>query len=110
MIVVSILVWFLLIRISNDYQVKTDLLLSRQREEMYRESVISSGEQIRQMSEIKHDMKNDFKSIYRLIENNQYMFILLMQIYPELFTPVPDNRLNTGKPLIKMKNGLSPKR
>ena len=72
MIVVSILVWFLLIRISNDYQVKTDLLLSRQREEMYRESVISSGEQIRQMSEIKHDMKNDFKSIYRLIENNQY--------------------------------------
>lgn len=72
MIVVSILVWFLLIRISNDYQVKTDLLLSRQREEMYRESVISSGEQISQMSEIKHDMKNDFKSIYRLIENNQY--------------------------------------
>lgn len=64
MIVVSILVWFLLIRISNDYQVKTDLLLSRQREEMYRESVISSGEQIRQMSEIKHDMKNDLKSIY----------------------------------------------
>ena len=72
MIVVSILVWFLLIRISNDYQVKTDLLLSRQREEMYRESVISSGEQISQMSEIKHDMKNDLKSIYRLIENNQY--------------------------------------
>jgi len=29
---------------------------------------------------------------------------------PELFTPVPGNRLNTGKPLIKMKNGLSPKR
>ena len=29
---------------------------------------------------------------------------------PELFTPVPDNRLNTGKTLIKMKNGLSPKR
>ena len=31
-------------------------------------------------------------------------------IKPELFTPVPDNRLNTGKTLIKMKNGLSPKR
>ena len=29
---------------------------------------------------------------------------------PELFTPVPGNRLNTGKPLIKMKNRLSPKR
>ena len=29
---------------------------------------------------------------------------------PELFTPLPDNRLNNGKPLIKMKNRLSPKR
>ena len=29
---------------------------------------------------------------------------------PELFTPVPDNRLNTEKTQIKMKNGLSPKR
>lgn len=67
MIVVSVLVWFLLIRISNDNQVKTDLLLSRQREEMYRESVIGTGEQISRMSEIKHDMKNNLKSIYRLI-------------------------------------------
>ena len=72
MIVVSVLVWFLLIRISNDNQVKTDLLLSRQREEMYRESAISTGEQISRMSEIKHDMKNNLKSIYRLIENGQY--------------------------------------
>lgn len=72
MIVVSVLVWFLLIRISNDNQVKTDLLLSRQREEMYRESVIGSGEQISRMSEIKHDMKNNLKSIYRLIDNGQY--------------------------------------
>ena len=29
---------------------------------------------------------------------------------PELFTPLPDNRLNTGKTLDKMKNELSPKR
>ena len=29
---------------------------------------------------------------------------------PELFTPVPDNRLNTEKTQIKKKNGLSPKR
>ena len=29
---------------------------------------------------------------------------------PKLFTPVPDNRLNTRKTLIKMKNRLSPKR
>jgi two-component sensor histidine kinase len=72
LIVVSVLIWFLLIRISDDNQVKTDLLLSRQREELYRESAISTGEQIRQISEIKHDMKNNLQSIYRLIENGQY--------------------------------------
>ena len=64
--------WFLLLKISKDNQVKTDLLLSRQREEMYRESVISSGEQIRLVSEIKHDMKNNLSSIYSLIDNGQY--------------------------------------
>ena len=64
--------WFLLIKISKDNQVKTDLLLSRQREEMYRESVISSGEQIRLVSDIKHDMKNNLSSIYSLIDNGQY--------------------------------------
>lgn len=72
LIVVSVLVWFLLIRISNDNQVKTDLLLSRQREELYRESVISSGEQIKLVSDIKHDMKNNLSSIYSLIDNGQY--------------------------------------
>ncbi|SCX33605.1 hypothetical protein SAMN02910436_02954, partial [Ruminococcaceae bacterium P7] len=30
--------------------------------------------------------------------------------YPKLFTPLPGNRLNTRKTLIKMKNKLSPKR
>ena len=64
--------WFLLLKISKDNQVKTDLLLSRQREEMYRESVISSGEQIRLVSDIKHDMKNNLSSIYSLIDNGQY--------------------------------------
>ena len=35
---------------------------------------------------------------------------LAKQAKPELFTPSPGNRLNTGKTLIKSKNGLSPKR
>ena len=36
--------------------------------------------------------------------------VFLFIIYPELFTPVPDNRLNTEKTQKKIKNGLSPKR
>ena len=100
LIVVSVLVWFLLIRISNDNQVKTDLLLSRQREEMYRESVISTGEQISKMSEIKHDMKNNLKSIYRLIENCQYdeakrLCMDCSESIEKVFTPI-----NTDNPTL----------
>ena len=72
LIVISVLIWILLLKVSKDNQVKTELLLSKQREEIYRESVISSGEQIRLVSDIKHDMNNNLKSIYRLIENGQY--------------------------------------
>ena len=72
LIVISVLIWILLLKVSKDNQVKTELLLSKQREEIYRESVISSGEQIRLVSDIKHDMNNNLKSIYRLIENGLY--------------------------------------
>jgi hypothetical protein len=100
MIVVSVLVWFLLIRISNDNQVKTDLLLSRQREEMYRESVISSGEQIRLVSDIKHDMKNNLSSIYSLIDNGQYddakrLCIDCSESIAKVYTPI-----NTDNPTL----------
>ena len=100
LIVVSVLVWFLLIRISNDNQVKTALLLSRQREEMYRESAINTGEQISKMSEIKHDMKNNLKSIYRLIENGQYdeakcLCIDCSESIEKVYTPI-----NTDNPTL----------
>lgn len=72
LIVVSVLVWFLLIKISNDNQVKTELLLSKQREEMYQTSVIASNDYIKKTSEIKHDMNNNLGSIYRLIDSGQY--------------------------------------
>ena len=65
LIVISVLIWILLLKVSKDNQVKTELLLSKQREEIYRESVISSGEQIRLVSDIKHDMNNNLKSIFQ---------------------------------------------
>lgn len=64
--------WFLLLKISKDNQIKTELLLSKQREEMYQNSVIASNEYIKRTSEIKHDMNNNLSSIYRLINNGQY--------------------------------------
>ena len=64
--------WFLLLKISKDNQIKTELLLSKQREEMYQSSVIASNEYIKKTSEIKHDMNNTLSSIYRLIDSGQY--------------------------------------
>lgn len=64
--------WFLLLKISKDNQVKTELLLSKQREEMYQSSVIASNEYIKRTSEIKHDMNNNLSAIYRLMDNGQY--------------------------------------
>lgn len=72
LVVVSILVWFLLIKISNDNKIKTDLLLSNQREEMYKASVISTNEQIEKLSQIKHDIKNNALTISALIEEGEY--------------------------------------
>lgn len=72
LVVVSILVWFLLIKISNDNKIKTDLLLSNQREEMYKASVISTNEHIEKLSQIKHDIKNNALTISTLIEEGEY--------------------------------------
>ena len=64
--------WFLLLKISKDNQVKTELLLSKQREEMYQNSVIASNEYIEKTSEIKHDIKNNILTISSLITDGEY--------------------------------------
>ena len=64
--------WFLLLKISRDNQVKTELLLSKQREEMYKSSVLSANEKIEKISQIKHDIKNNTMTISNLIKNGEY--------------------------------------
>lgn len=64
--------WFLLLKISKDNQVKTELLLSKQREEMYKLSVLSANESIEKISQIKHDIKNNTMTISSLIKNGEY--------------------------------------
>lgn len=72
LVVVSVLVWFLLIKLSNGNQIKTDLLLSNQREEMYKISVVSTNEQIEKLSQIRHEIKNKALTIGTLIEEGEY--------------------------------------
>lgn len=64
--------WFLLLKISKDNQVKSELLLSRQREEMYKSSVLSANESIEKISQVKHDIRNNTMTINTLIKNEEY--------------------------------------
>ena len=70
--VMTSILWFLFFRISKDSRVKAELLLSTQREELYRKSVISTNIQIERLSEIKHDINNHLMSASELISNGEY--------------------------------------
>ena len=64
--------WYLLLKVSKDSKLKTDLLLSKQREEMYKTSVLNTNEQIEKLSKVKHDMKNHNMAVSSLILNGEY--------------------------------------
>lgn len=68
----AVIFWYLLIKISRDSRAAADLMLSRQREELYRQSVLSSNEQIEKISLIKHDAKNKLMSVGMLISQGEY--------------------------------------
>lgn len=70
-LIMALLFWFLLIRAGKVHKVKTELLLSNQREEMYKTSVLEANDQINKISQVKHDMKNGLKSIQELIQSGQ---------------------------------------
>lgn len=72
LIINTIVFWIIVDKISKDNNIKTELLLSNQREEMYKASVLKTSEQLNKTSKIKHDMKNQLDAIHRLIENGQY--------------------------------------
>ena len=66
--VVTLLCFLLLRKRNRDNRLKTELLLSEQREEMYRRSVLETNERIEKMSLLKHDMQNHLGTVRRLIE------------------------------------------
>lgn len=66
-IVVSVIMWVLIKRISKDNEIKNKLLLSEQREQLYEENLLQTNRQIEKISKIKHDMKNNLMCIEKLI-------------------------------------------
>ena len=70
--VIVMIFWYLMIKSGKEAQIKTDLMLSRQREELYKSSVLSTHEQIEKILVIKHDMKSKIMSIGMLISQGEY--------------------------------------
>ena len=70
--VMVMIFWYLMIKSGKEAQIKTELMLSRQREELYKSSVLSTHEQIEKILVIKHDMKSKIMSIGMLISQGEY--------------------------------------
>ncbi len=67
MVGIAVVVCVMLNRISKANEMKTDYLLTAQREKLYQESIMASNEQIEKISRIKHETKNKMSSIKKLI-------------------------------------------
>ena len=72
MIVIAGIVWFMIDRINKDNEIKTKLLLSEQKANLYKQNIISSNNQIETIKLLKHDMKNNISCIDALIEEENY--------------------------------------
>lgn len=72
MIVIAGIVWFVIARINKDNEIKTKLLLSEQKANLYKQNIISSNSQIETIKLLKHDMKNNISCIDALIEEENY--------------------------------------
>lgn len=67
MVTIAIITCVMLGRISKANEMKTEYLLTAQREKLYEESIMASNEQIEKITCIKHETKNKMGSIKQLI-------------------------------------------
>lgn len=72
MAAIAIITWFMMTKISKSNEIKTKLLLTEQREQLYKEDILHTNEQIENMSKTKHDMKNNMLCLSRLISEGKY--------------------------------------
>ena len=72
MTAIAVITWFMMTKISKSNEIKTKLLLTEQREQLYKEDILHTNEQIENMSKTKHDMKNNILCLSRLIADSKY--------------------------------------
>jgi len=101
MVIIAVLIYLLLIRISKANTAQIQLMLTTQREKLYEESILASNEQIEKIAFIKHDMKNKLSSLEILMAegNTEAALNLCRETTQQLrstFTPIctPNPTLN----------------
>lgn len=72
MTAIAIITWFMMTKISKSNEIKTKLLLTEQREQLYKEDILHTNEQIENMSKTKHDIKNNMLCLSKLISESKY--------------------------------------
>ena len=72
MIAIAVIVWQMMTHISKQNEIETKLLLSKQREKLYQDSILGANNQVEQISNIKHDINNQLLCISELIKNEEY--------------------------------------
>ncbi len=96
MVTIAVITGVMLVRISKANEIKTEFLLTTQREKLYENSIMASNEQIEKISFIKHETKNKMSSIKKLVlENNTDEAVKLCDItldnLKSTYTPVYTN-------------------
>lgn len=100
MVVIAVVVWYMISRISRDNNIKTELLLSELRADMYEKNIVNSSRQIEEMARVKHDIKNNIACIDELVVNNNSddahkICIELLNKMQAIYTPI-----NTENPTL----------
>lgn len=100
MVIITVIVWLMMSRLSKDNEIKTKLLLSEQREKLYEENVIQTNAQIEKVVKVKHDMKNHLMCIGSLISENNLEEAkkLCSSVFADMSTI--NTPLNTANPLL----------
>lgn len=96
MVSIAVITGIMLVRISKANEMKTEYLLTVQREKLYEDSIMASHEQIEKISCIKHETKNKMSSIKKLImEQNTDEAVELCDITLDnlktTYTPITTN-------------------
>ena len=70
-VVIAVLIWVMLVKISKDREMELRYSLLEQQYQYQKENILQSGQSLKEMSTLRHDMKNKLLLIGQLITNGE---------------------------------------